>query len=139
MSKVNLSRILLGGLVAGALIVIGEFVLNAIVLGAQFAAQREAFGLGDPSAGHLIAGLFLTLSYGLVLMWIYAAFRSGFGPGPRTAVLAGLTLWALSHVLFLLSLVANEFATLPFALISIAWGVIEMPIAALAGAWFYRD
>ncbi len=135
----NLSRILIGGLVAGLILVIGEYVLNGVVLGAQFNSQREQFGLGEPTALQLAVGAVLTLAYGLILIWIYAAIRPRFGPGPWTAIVAGLTFWSVAHFLFLLSLWANGFVQLNFALISIAWGLVEDPIAALAGAWFYRE
>lgn len=123
----------------GLIIVIGEFLLNGIVLGEQFSAHRTTLGLGDPTAAELAVGAVLTLSYGIVLMWIYAAIRPRFGPGPRTALVAALTFWAIAYVLFLLSIWANGFVTFEYAMVSIAWGFFEAPIAALAGAALYRD
>lgn len=139
MNRINLGRVLLAGMVAGIIIVIGEFLLNGVFLGEQFSAHRAKLGLGDPTVAELSVGATLTLSYGIVLMWIYAAIRPRFGPGPRTALIAGLTFWAIAYVLFLLSIWANGFVTIEFALVSIAWGLFEAPIAALAGAALYRE
>lgn len=113
--------------------------MNAIFLGAEFAAQREKFGLGAPTAGQLVVGAIITVAYGIILIWIYAAIRPRFGPGPRTAVIAGLTFWSIAYLLFLASLWANGLVTIGFAVVSIIWGVFEAPIAALVGAWLYHE
>lgn len=139
MNGIDLSRVLLCGVVAGLIIVVGEAMLNGVVLGEQFSAHRETFGLGDPSAAELAVGAVLTVCYGIILMWIYAAIRPRFGAGPRTAIIAALTFWAVAYLLFLLSVWANGFVTLEFALVSIAWGFFEAPVAALAGAALYRE
>lgn len=139
MGNINLARVLLGGLVAGLIINIGEFVLNGMVLAAQWTAFREQFGLGQLSAGQLTAGAIITFLYGIVLIWIYAAIRPRFGPGPRTAVIAGLTFWMIAYVLFTASLWAGGVLSTNLAVVSIVWGIFEAPIAAIAGAWFYRE
>jgi len=81
--RINPLRVLVGGFLAGLIIVAGEYVLNAIVLGAEFAAQREKLGLGAPTPGELAVGATITIVYGVVLIWIYAAIRPRFGPGPN--------------------------------------------------------
>ena len=137
--RINLMRVLLGGLVAGVVIVAGEYVLNAVVLGAEFAAQRAKCGLGVPTAGQLAVGVVITIVYGIILIWVYAAIRPRFGPGTKTAVIAGLTFWSVAYLLFLASLWANGLATAHFATVSIVWGLFEAPIAAIAGGWLYRE
>ncbi len=137
--RINLMRVLLGGLVAGLVIVAGEYVLNAIILGDEFAAQRAKCGLGAPTAGQLAVGAVITIVYGIILMWIYAAIRPRFGPGPKTALIAGLTFWSIAYLLFLASLWANGLATAYFASVSIVWGLFEAPIAAIAGGWLYHE
>jgi hypothetical protein len=136
----NVQRILLGGLVAGIVIVLGEFVLNGLVLAADWEAFRQALALDTEfSTGQLVRGVVITLLYGIVLIWIYAAIRPRFGPGPRTAVLAGLVLWALSYLLFSASLLNGDMMTGRLMLVTSAWGLFEAPLAALAGASVYRE
>ena len=137
--RINLLRVLVGGLVAGLIIIVGEYILNVIILGAELAAWRERCGLGALTAGQLAAGVVITIVYGIILIWIYAAIRPRFGPGPRTAVIAGLTFWSVAYLLFLASLWAGGFLTTHFATVSIAWGLIEAPIAAVAGGWLYQE
>lgn len=139
MAKINLWRVLIGGLVAGLIINAGEIVLNGLILGNQWNALRAAYGLADLTTGQLIAGVIITFTYGIVLIWIYAAIRPCFGPGPRTAVIAGLAFWVIAYVLFLLSMFNGGLVTAEIAITSIVWGVIEAPVAAVAGAWLYQE
>ncbi len=137
--RINLMRVLLGGLVAGLVIVVGEFILNGVILGDQFAAHRESIGLGEPTAVELAVGAVITIAYGVVLIWIYAAIRPRFGPGVKTALIAALTFWAIAYLLFLTSIWANGFVSVEFAVASIIWGLFEAPVAALIGGWLYRE
>src|SRR5437667_4515115 len=34
---------------------------------------------------------------GVLLVWLYAAIRPRFGPGPKTSLIAGLVLWFLAY------------------------------------------
>ncbi len=137
--RINLLRVLVGGLVAGLIIVVGEYILNVIILGAEFAAWRERCGVGALTTGQLAVGVIITIVFGIMLIWIYAAIRPRFGPGPKTAVIAGLTFWSIAYLLFLASLWGSGFVTAHFATVSIVWGLFEAPIAAVAGGWLYRE
>jgi hypothetical protein len=139
MNDINIARVLLGGVVAGLIIAFGELVLNGVVLAGQWAALRQQHLLEAPGANSFAGGAVITLCYGIVLVWMYAAFRPRFGPGPGTAIVAALTFWFIAYVLFLLSLWANGFATFYLAAVSIVWGLLEASLAALAGAWLYRE
>lgn len=139
MSGINFIRVLMGGALAGLIIVCGEYVLNGLILADQWVALREQHLVQPPSTAQFAGGAILTLLYGVVLIWIYAAIRPRFGPGPKTAILAALTFWLIAYVMFLLSVWANGFVTFSVAAVSIVWGLIEAPIAALAGAWIYRE
>lgn len=139
MGKINYTRVLLGGLLAGLVINVGEYILNVIVLADQFAAFREQFGLGALGAGEMAAAVIITFLYGIVLIWIYAAIRPRFGAGPKTAIIAGLVLWVIAYVLFTGSLWAGGVLSASITVTSIVWGIFEAPIAALAGAWLYRE
>ena len=45
MSRVNMARVILGGLVAGVLINIGEYLLNDVVLADEVRATMAGFNL----------------------------------------------------------------------------------------------
>ncbi len=139
MNGINVNRVFLGGAVAGFVIIFGEYVLNGLILSEQWTALRARHLIVEPSTAQYVAGAILTLSYGVVLIWIYAAIRPRFGPGPKTAIIAAMTFWFIAYALFLMSVWANGFVTFSVAATSIAWGLFEAPIAALTGAWVYRE
>ena len=138
-SGINLPRLLIGGLAAGFVINVGEFILNGLILADDMEALRSLLGLNPLSALQLAAGSGIAFVYGIALIWIYVAIRPRFGPGPMTAVIAGLTFWFIVHVLFTATILANGMFTPNLTLISITWGAFEDPIAALVGASLYRE
>ena len=139
MGSINLVRVLIGGLVAGLIINIGEIILNAMILGSDWTALRDQLGLGALTTESMTAGVFITFIYGLVLVWIYAAIRPRFGPGLKTALIAATVFWILAYLLFTASLLAGGMMSMKLMIVTSLWGVIEAPIAAIAGAWLYRE
>ena len=99
MRQMNSSRILLGGLVAGLIMNGSEAALHAGILGDETGLLYEKFRIGIPdTAVNLILLVFATFALGLVAVWLYAAIRPRYGAGPRTAMIAGVTVWLLSHL-----------------------------------------
>ncbi len=65
MAKINMGRVILGGLLAGLVLNIGEFLLNEPILGKQWAAAMEALNLppiGGSAIG-LVCGYVLCFGY----------------------------------------------------------------------------
>ena len=139
MAKINMARVFVGGLVAGAIINVGEFVLNMFILGGLWeSAMKE---LGRPPTGNESIAYFLLLSFalGITMVWIYAAVRPRFGPGPLTAVCAGLLVWALAALYPSAGMVPMNLLPSRLLLYATLWSLVEMPLAAVAGAWLYRE
>ena len=138
MGKINMGRVILGGLVAGLVINIGEFILNIALLGQLWNQAMQALNRPMESG---VPALFIILGFalGIIVVWVYAAIRPRFGAGPLTALSAGLMVWALA------SLYPNAGA-LPMNLFprrllfySALWEFFEIPLAALVGGWLYRE
>ena len=139
MPTINYSGVLLGGLVAGTLLALGEAVLGTVVLSGEWeqtSVEPEAMTYGTWRSLAVISVVFAT---GFVLTWLYAAIRPRFGPGPKTAIIAGLALWTVAWALMGLSLTFSGMVTPRIALVSAIWGLFEVPLASLAGAWLYRE
>ncbi|MEW9921019.1 hypothetical protein AB2B41_15510 [Marimonas sp. MJW-29] len=139
MTGINYSRVLLGGIVAGLLLAGGEAVLGSFVLSSDWegtSIDPQAVTHGTWHSLGVISVVFLN---GFVLTWLYASMRPRFGPGPKTAILSGLTLWLIAWALMGISLTLSGVVTSRIAIVSAIWGVFEVPLAALAGAWFYRE
>ncbi len=140
MGRINVGRVILGGIVAGILINVSEFILNGPVLGKDFAAAMAALGK-QATMGPSTMGVWIT--YGLVLgiaaVWLYAAIRPRYGPGAGTAVRAGLAVWFFAY--FLYSVGSANMGLFPTRLLAIGtiWGLFEIVIATAVGAWLYRE
>lgn len=139
MGHVNVARVLLGGVVSGVVLAVGESLLNQIILADAWGALQGAQELTRPGMWQSATLLGTLMLYGVVLIWIYAGFRARFGPGPKTAVIAGLTMWTLLWLLLSMSLLASGMISATIAVVSIIWGIFEVPIAAVVGAWLYRE
>ena len=76
---------------------------------------------------------------GLLLVWIYAAIRPRFGPGPRTALRAAFAVWLLAHVTVSLALGTMDYSPDDLVIYSALWAAVITAIGALVGAWFYKE
>ncbi|MGI9334266.1 MAG: hypothetical protein ACR2RL_14045 [Gammaproteobacteria bacterium] len=139
MGGINVRRVLLGGLLAGLVLNIGEYVLNEVVLAEQWATFMAESEMAPFGVRQMTLFAILTFLFGIVLIWIYAAIRPRFGPGPKTAVIAGLTMWAIGWLLIGASLATTGAYPTGLTVVTIVWGLFEAPIAAVAGACVYRE
>ena len=139
MGNINITRVLLGGLLAGLVICFGEFILGWVILGGQWAEVLAEAGMGEFGGGQEASFLIVAVLYGIALIWIYAAIRPRFGPGPKTAVVAGLTLWVVAWLLVCAYVIVIGVFPARLLIATIVWGLFELPIAAVAGAWLYQE
>ncbi len=140
MAHTNRGRVIVGGLVAGLLINIVEYVTNGVVL-------REAWGKAmaalnkpaDLSVAAIVIFNIWGFLLGIAAVWLYTAIRPRYGAGPRTAVRAGLVTWALA--VFLANLANYPLGVLPTRLLVITSivALVEIVIATLVGAWLYKE
>ena len=139
MGKINFGRVLLGGLVAGVILNIGEWVLNEKVLGAQMKAFFTDHGFKEPAGSFMPVAVGLTLVLGIVLALGYAAIRPRCGAGPKTAVIAALFAWF--GVYLYTGIINSMLFAIPMntMLLVLVWGLVEYIIAALVGAALYQE
>ncbi len=139
MGKINFGRVLLGGIVAGIILSVGEFVLNEKVLGAQMKAFFTAHLFKEPAGIFLPVAIGLTIVLGIVIVLGYAAIRPRFGAGPKTAIIAALFAWFGCYVYCgIINAILFGIPT-NIMLIVLVWGLVEYIIAALVGAWLYKE
>ena len=139
MGRINTGRVILGGLVAGLVINIGESILNIPVIGAESDAALQALGLEPIGGGNIAVFVAMGFLLGLLTVWLYAAMRPRFGPGPKTAVIAGLVVWVLGVLFPSIGYGILGLFPINLAVIATVWGLFEMPIAAVAGACLYKE
>jgi hypothetical protein len=144
MGQINWWRVIGGGLLAGLVMNISQFVLHAVVLkadGEQLMADWNKMGLHVAPDPKMIAILMaLTFLLGILAVWTYAAIRPRFGVGPKTAFCAGLAVWAMSYFYAGVYVYAG-IVIMPAKLTwcPVLWSLIEVPIATMAGAWLYKE
>jgi len=133
----NINRVILGGLLAGIVYFLGDGLVHGVLLKQQWAAI-----LGPQTQQDLHSPAYFLpydLLKGLAVMWIYAGIRPRFGPGPKTAVLAGLAGWFLVIPVALLGLLPMNFFSTQFVMLWSVYGVVPMVVGALVGGWIYRE
>jgi hypothetical protein len=138
MGNINMGRVILGGLVTGLVLNIGESVLNGMLLSAQMQSFMTQHKFAEPSNFIAIA-VVMTFVLGIVIVLGYACIRPRFGPGVKTAIIAGLFAWFGTYVY--LGIIDGRLMSVPMNLIlmKIGWGLVEYSLAAIAGAWLYKE
>jgi hypothetical protein len=135
----NYARIVIGGLVAGVILNVGEFLLNGMLLEKQMQEFFSKCGLPPPTPKGLTILFACTFLMGIFLVAVYAAIRPRCGPGPKTAIGAGLIGWFC--VYFYNNAVGAALGFVPMNIFAIAlvWGLVEYCLAALVGAALYKE
>ncbi len=127
--------LVLSGIVTGAVLYLLSLVVFVFVLGGTaLAAAVEA--AGRPTFPPL--PWILHLAMGIWTMWLYAALRPRYGPGPKTAAIAGFALWVIA-ALVEVNWVSFHLAPIPLGALAapLAAGLPTAILAAVAGAWPY--
>ena len=138
MKKVNLARVILGGIIAGTIINISEWVLHDVVMREEFRSHLGSLGRTNPED---VATVVWWNVWGYILgftaIWLYAAIRPRYGPGVATALRAGFAAWILSCVLMTITM-AN-LRLFPFMPMAFLWSLFGDLIGTVAGAAVYKE
>jgi hypothetical protein len=75
---------------------------------------------------------------GIVLVWLYASIRPRYGPGPKTAVIAGLTIWLITRLAFAAWWFTGLYS---FGVVaaSAVGGLVAAVAGGLAGCALYKE
>jgi hypothetical protein len=140
MGQINLVGVLKGGLAAALIMNISEFVLNVPVAGVQMEAEMGLRNL-PPAVGGAQIAVFVALRslLGIITVWLYAAIRPRLGPGPKTAMCAGMTVWTCSYLYSAITVGTIGLHSMGVVLTVIIWSALEMLIASAVGGYFYTE
>jgi hypothetical protein len=139
MSRINIIGVLKGGAAAGLVMNISEVILNVPIAGAQMDQEFAARNL-PPVAGNQIA-VFIAITFllGIATVWLYAAIRPRFGAGPKTAMYAGLIVWALSYLNMAITMGVLGINSMGVVVLGIVWTALEMMVASAVGGYLYTE
>ena len=139
MSKINVGRVILGGIVAGIVIDIFEYVLNGVVLASQWNDVMKALNLPMIGMNQILWFNIFGLVLGIAAVWTYAAIRPRFGAGAKTAVYAALLTWVTAYLLPDAFNMVSGIFPMQLTIIIACVGLVEIIVATIAGAWLYKE
>ena len=141
MTGINYSRVALGGLVGGIVANAGDFVINGVIMADHMRQMAQRLNLNwsvvsSPSVA--MTWMVVDFIYATLIVWTYAAVRPRLGPGPKTAVTAGLVIFAAVTAILFGFQQMGFFTPDAFAK-STALSAVNAILTSLAGAWMYRE
>src|SRR5207245_2117466 len=102
--------VIVGGLIGGVVANVIASVINGFVLAGMQKADLDklnpALSAGAMAGNKIAIFVILTFIWAIANVWIYAAIRPRFGPGPRTAAYAGIVSWVIATA------IVGNFATI---------------------------
>lgn len=140
MGKINMGRVILGGIVGGIVGDVLDIPVDGVWLAPLWNDGMRNLGRG-PLASHQWIGFdVLGIVIGIVAIWIYAAIRPRLGPGVKTAIYAGVVVWILA---FLVPNAAFMYVMHLFGgrvtLYTTLGNLVEVVIGTIAGAALYKE
>jgi hypothetical protein len=140
MGKINIGRVLLGGIVAGIVSDLLGTLVDGYLLAPKWTAGMARLGHGGISPNQWVWLNLIGIAGSIAMIWIYAAIRPRFGAGPKTAILAGLVVWFLGTLLPNVSFMwVTGFFGRRLTALTTAGGLIEVVAGALVGAALYKE
>ena len=139
MGRMNLGRLFLGGLVAGVVGNVLHAVTGMYLTVDEMSDMERRLNLSHEAINSSMATwIIVDFVWGLLLVFTYAAMRSRFGPGPKTAVVSGVTLWLAVCSVFA-GLTAIGIYTEQAFIKESFLNLVTVLAASLAGAYFYKE
>jgi len=137
----NTGKVIAGGLLAGFVMSVLDMTWNFTVLAADNKAMVDQLRLDpavltDPS--YAIPWIVVDFVVGLVIVWTYAAMRPRLGPGPKTAIVAGLVPF-VSVTAVLCGFTSMGVFTQAMLVKSSMFALISVVAGSVAGAWVYKE
>ncbi len=142
--NINRQKVLVGGLAAGLVLNIIDFLANGVLFADRMRADANAFkeGLGDQMAamggGQIATYVFFDFIIGILLVWTYAAIRPRFGPGPRTAAYVALVFFVMGMIVSYGYKEAGMMSPGLWWSYTLLW-LVNLLAATMVGAALYRE
>jgi hypothetical protein len=128
----NVGRVAIGGLVAGLVINVCDFVVNNYLLAKEWRHVAQARNIDTAVMGGPTA-----LATFVVVDWTYAAIRPRLGPGPATASVAAIAVF-LAPALVMATL-AGVFFSWDMYIKTQALFFGSVLLGSLTGAFWYSE
>jgi hypothetical protein len=137
---INSGKLAAGGILAGVVMNICDYVSNNFILAADWehVARIRNVDMADMGGSTALATYVVTnLVLGFLLVWTYASIRPRFGRGPGTAVVAAFMVFLAQGLL--LATYATSFFSWDIFLRAALLMLVGDVAASIAGAWVYGE
>jgi hypothetical protein len=140
MGKINVGRVILGGIVAGIVGDLLDYPVDGVLLAHRWMAAMARLHAAPLSTSQWIWFDVLGLVTGVFAIWIYAAIRPRFGPGVKTAIFAGIVVWVVGTVLPNVSFMwVAGLMSRHLMVYTTLGGLVEVVVGTIAGAALYKE
>jgi hypothetical protein len=135
---INVGRVLLGGLVAGIVFNVSEYLLNEKVMKSEMAAMMKSLGKSpELTSQALTVWIIFGFAMGFLAVWMYAVGRTRFGAGAGTAARAGIFFWVLTGLMPQIAM--WNMGLFPISWLMLVWTLVEAMVATVVGASLYKE
>jgi hypothetical protein len=141
MAGINYGRVALGGLAAGGVANACDFVISTFLMAGDLQRMTRRLNLDWEvvnGPGVLVTWTIVDFLYATLMVWTYAAIRPRFGPGPKTAILAGLVIFAAATVV-LFGFQSMGIFTMDSFIKNALFSLGTAVLASLAGGAIYKE
>jgi hypothetical protein len=139
---INTQKVVVGGLAAGLVMNVVDFVVFGYLLRGRMDAELAAAAptlVGKGMGGSVIAAHVITdFLIGILIVWLYAAIRPRFGPGMGTAVKAALVVWVCGFLFYQDWLHMGMMSMASYLIVAVTM-FITLFLAAWVGAKLYTE
>lgn len=139
MTGINAGRVILGGLVAGLVANVFDFVITTYLMANELAAMMARLNVEtELPQSWIVVFMALDLLWGLLLVFTYAAIRPRFGAGPTTAIISGTLLWLVLAISLVFLLAAGLHTPQSYAKGASLY-LVSAIVCSLVGAAVYQE
>ena len=140
MGKMNWGSIFLGGLLWAVVYNLVNAASWFLFLKKEWTAALDALGRPFQETPAFIAFfLFATLVAGITVLWLYAAIRPRYGPGPKTAAGAGFAFWVIGSLIPTIAWCWLLGFPTRLLVSDVAAVLVGSVVGTVVGAWPYKE
>jgi len=138
MKSINLKSVLITGFISGIIILISALSMVPAV-GNEMDEILASRGLPPLSNWAMVFFCFVSISNGILLVFLYSILKPLFLSKIKSAIISSLIVFFFSYLLSNASLVAYGFMPVKFTILGTAWGLGELLLAGLVGSRLYKE
>jgi hypothetical protein len=138
MGHINMKRVVLGGLAAALIVNVGEGLFG-LLMKTEYESALRNLGVRLQPGSAAFLPIVWSFVIGVLSVWLYAAIRPRYGPGPKTALRTAIAVWSFTSATFSIAMACLGLFPARLMAYGAVWSLAEVIVAMLVGAWIYRE